>query len=58
MDMPPGCAVILSNAEVVGLEEYLDPERPMQVDGLEAHVIAFELPCYDCSGEGYLQRNS
>lgn len=53
-ELPPGCSVLLDNAAVMPISAFLDPEYPLDAaDMLSARVIAFELCCPDCSGEGF-----
>lgn len=58
LELPEDAAVLLDNGEVVALPDYLDPERPMHVDGLTAQIIAIELPCAECDSTGFSLENS
>ena len=55
LELPPGCAVLLDNAAVMPAADFINPDHPLDAaDMLTAKVIAFELNCPDCGGDGFL----
>lgn len=57
IEMPPGCTVLLDNAAVLPISDFMDPDAPLEsADMLTAKVIAFELRCPECEGAGFHQK--
>lgn len=55
IELPPGCVVLLDNAAVMAVADFMNPDHPLDAaDMLTAKAIAFELTCPDCGGDGFL----
>lgn len=55
-ELPPGCSFLFDNGAVMKASDFEDPDYPLEsADMLAAKIIAFELDCPDCDGQGFLE---